>query len=264
MALPRLPVLKWINRDIKLCIPLLPLRSLPSSLSVSLLPPRPWRVAVCTSDDTLCTPPILPSPLYSTGVSARCFPLAKLFFQKFDYTPHMCNWFPCHVPSSRWQVINSAALTKCSHRALVFCVWTVCGCRCLEGQRLFPLPLSLFLSLVKVQMSYLVCRNPMSSLQLSHMDLINYLSRTSALCLAHMATSISAAMQIWLQRGNEVTGHGLEMTISGPFQAIWSSQNFLSPFDESFKVVPSFQLGKSQLQVFAKGRKTSVAVMWTN
>lgn len=113
--------------------------------------PRPWRVTVYTFNDTLgptlFLPHLIATVLYSTGVSARRFPLAKLFFQKFDYTPHMCNWFPCHVPSSRWQVINSAALTKCSHRALVFCVSTVCSRTLLGRSKSFFPPLSVSLSL---------------------------------------------------------------------------------------------------------------------
>lgn len=108
---------------------------------------------------------------------------------------------------------------------------------------------------LSLQMSYFVRRNPMSSLQLSHMGLINYLNRTSALCLAHMATSISGRhanlIGRW-QRGYR-TRAGSEHLRSNKSRLKFSD-DFFSSFDESFKVVPSVRLGKSQLKVFSKVR----------
>lgn len=77
---------------------------------------------------------------YSISVAGEFSPLAKhIFFQKFDYTPHMGDWlifffFFCHVPSFQWQVIN-AALTKhgplrCTDTMAwlcAYCCWKVKG-----------------------------------------------------------------------------------------------------------------------------------------
>lgn len=72
---------------------------------------------------------------YSISVSVEHFPFAKRFLQKFDYAPHMGNWFLCHVPSFQWQVINNTALTErslCGAHIYVLTAWALL----LEGQRL--------------------------------------------------------------------------------------------------------------------------------
>lgn len=114
----------------------------------------------------------------------------------------MCNWFPSHVPSFQWQVIDNSALTKRSLCVFVYYVLTVWAAL-FEGQKLRHSPAVIYGSADFY--------NPPSSTRQSLMDLINYVNVTSAHWVSRTYGCFNSfAMQIWFEYGIKDARHALK------------------------------------------------------